>query len=121
VLVEAMRRFPFDNLLVAINPADARYRPFIPTAVAEARRQGMGVVGMKALAAGALLAESDAPELLRYAATYADTVIVGCSSVAEVRENLAVNQRFAAMTDAEQNALEQRVAPRAGDYDTFKG
>jgi aryl-alcohol dehydrogenase-like predicted oxidoreductase len=26
VLVEAMRRFPFDNVLVAINPADPRYR-----------------------------------------------------------------------------------------------
>ena len=53
VLVEAMRRFPFDSVLVAINPADPRYRPFMPTAVAEARRQGMGVVGMKVLAAGA--------------------------------------------------------------------
>src|SRR5262252_3982615 len=83
VLIEAMRRFPFDNLLVAINPADPRYRPLIPTAVAEAHRQGMGVVGMKALAAGALLAEAQAPELLRYAAAHADTVIVGCSSVAE--------------------------------------
>jgi predicted aldo/keto reductase-like oxidoreductase len=121
VLVEAMRRFPFDNLLVAINPADPRYRPFIPTAVAEARRQGMGVVGMKALAAGALLAEAGAPELLRYAAAHADTVIVGCSSAAEVRENLAVNEQFAPITAAEQQALERRVAPRAEDYDTFKG
>src|SRR3954454_18237604 len=33
VLVEAMRRFPFDNVLVAINPADPRYRSFIPTVV----------------------------------------------------------------------------------------
>ena len=91
VLVEAMRRFPFDSLLVSINPADSRYRPFLPTAVAEARRQGMGVVGMKVLAAGRLVREAPAADLIRYGAAHADTVIVGCSSVDEVRANLAVN------------------------------
>ena len=121
VLVEAMRRFPFDSVLVAINPADPRYRPFIPTVVAEARRRGMGVVGMKALAAGALLRDASAAELLRYTASHADTVIVGCSSVAEVRENLAVASGFVAMPDSEQRALERRVAGRADHYDYFKG
>jgi predicted aldo/keto reductase-like oxidoreductase len=121
VLVEAMRRFPFDSVLVAVNPADPRYRPFIPTVVAEARRRGMGVVGMKALAAGALLREARASELLRYAAAHADTVIVGCSSVAEVRENLAVAREFVPMPEAEQRAIERQVAARAGDYDYFKG
>jgi aryl-alcohol dehydrogenase-like predicted oxidoreductase len=121
VLVEAMRRFPFDNVLVAMNPADPRYRPFIPTVVAEARRRGMGVVGMKALAAGALVREAPPRELIRYAASIADTVIVGCSSLEEVRENLAVNDDFTPMSDEEQRALERRVAPRADEYDTFKG
>jgi aryl-alcohol dehydrogenase-like predicted oxidoreductase len=121
VLVEAMRRFPFDNVLVAINPADPRYRPFIPTVVAEARRRGMGIVGMKVLAAGALVREAPPRELIRYAASIADTVIVGCSSVEEVKENLAVNDGFIPMSEGEQRALERRVAPRADDYDTFKG
>ena len=40
---------------------------------------------MKVLAAGRLLAEAGAAELLRYTASLADTVIVGCSTVAEVR------------------------------------
>jgi aryl-alcohol dehydrogenase-like predicted oxidoreductase len=121
VLVEAMRRFPFDSVLVAINPADPRYRPFIPTVVAEARRRGMGVVGMKALAAGALLRDGSAAELLRYTASHADTVIVGCSSVAEVRDNLAVARDFVPMPEIEQRALERRVAARADHYDYFKG
>ena len=38
-----------------------RYRPFVPTVVAEARRQGIGVVGMKVLAAGRLLRGGAAP------------------------------------------------------------
>ena len=63
VLLEAMRRFAFDSVLVSINPADPRHRPFLPTVVAEARRRGMGVVGMKVLAAGRLLREAPAPEL----------------------------------------------------------
>ncbi|HEY6476954.1 MAG TPA: aldo/keto reductase, partial [Polyangia bacterium] len=115
-----MRRFPFDSVLVALNPADPRHRPFAPTVVAEARRQGIGVVGMKVMAAGPLLAEASARELIRYAASFADTVIVGCSTVAEVRENLAVAEGFEPMGEAERRALEARIAPHAADYDTFK-
>ena len=121
VLVEAMRRFPFDSVLCAINPADPRYRPFIPSVVAEARRREMAVVGMKVLAAGPLVREATAPDLIRYAASIADTVIVGCSSIDEVRANLAVAQDFLPMPAAEQRALESRIAPRADHYDTFKG
>jgi aryl-alcohol dehydrogenase-like predicted oxidoreductase len=121
VLVEAMQRFPFDSVLVALNPADPRYRPFAPTVVAEARRQGMGVVGMKVMAAGPLLREATAAELIRYTASIADTVIIGCSTIAEVRENLAVAQAFTPMSEADRRALEQRIAPRADNYDTFKG
>ncbi len=121
VLLEAMRRFAFDNVLVAINPADPVRQPFVPTVVAEARRQGMGVVGMKVLAAGRLVGEASVPELIRYGATVADTVILGCSSVDEVRQNLAVARAFGAMSEAERAALEARVAPRADLYDYFKG
>jgi aryl-alcohol dehydrogenase-like predicted oxidoreductase len=120
VLLEAMRRFAFDSVLVSINPADPRHRPFLPTVVAEARRQGIGVVGMKVLAAGRLVGEAPAPDLIRYGATLTDTVIVGCSSVAEVRANLAVNDRFEPMTTDERRALEQKVETRAADYDYFK-
>ncbi len=121
VLLEAMRRFPFDTVLVAINPADGRHRPFLPTVVAEARKRNMGVVGMKALAGGRLVGAAASIDLLRYAATYADTVVVGCSTVDEVRANLAVADGFAAMTDLEKRSLEKRIAPHARDYDYFKG
>jgi aryl-alcohol dehydrogenase-like predicted oxidoreductase len=120
VLLEAMRRFPFDSVLVALNPADPRHLPFAPTVVAEARRQEMGVVGMKVMAAGPLLEEASARELIRYAASLADTVIVGCSTIAEVRENLGVANGFEPMGEPERRALEARIAPRAADYDTFK-
>ena len=122
ILVEAMRRYPFDSVLCAINPADPARMPFVPTVVAQARARGMGVVGMKVLAAGQLTADrvASAAELIRYAAGLADTVIIGCSNIEEVRANLALNANFAPLTPEERHALEVRIAPRAHRYDTFK-
>lgn len=122
ILVEAMRRYPFDTVLCAINPADPVRMPFLTTVVAEARQRGVGVIGMKVMAAGQLLQDRAAgpQELIRYAATFADTVIVGCSSIAEVQENLAVREGFVPMTASECSELEARVRPRAARYDSFK-
>jgi aryl-alcohol dehydrogenase-like predicted oxidoreductase len=122
ILVEAMRRHAFDTVLCAINPSDPRRTPFIPSVVAEARKRGMGVIGMKALAAGALVSErtTQPAELLRYAASIADTVIIGCASPAEVRANAEAARAFALMSEPERIALEERIRPRAERYDTFK-
>lgn len=122
ILLEAMRRFAFHSVLVALNPADGRRLSFLRTVVPEARRQGMAVIGMKVLAAGRLVADRAArvEELLRYGATHADTVIVGCSSVSEVRQNLEIGARLRPMSADELVALEQRIAPRASRYDYFK-
>ncbi|XXX81877.1 aldo/keto reductase [Sorangium sp. So ce134] len=122
ILVEAMRRYPVDAVLCAINPADPARLPFLTTVVEEARRRGVGVIGMKIMAAGRLLQDRAASpaELIRYAASHADTVIIGCSSIAEVRENLGARSLPFPMPPAERAALEARVAPRAGRYDSFK-
>ncbi|KYG03778.1 hypothetical protein BE20_47750 [Sorangium cellulosum] len=79
-------------------------------------------IGMKIMAAGRLLQDRAASpsELIRYAASHADTVIIGCSSIAEVRENLGARSLPFPMPPAERAALEARVAPRAGRYDSFK-
>jgi len=122
ILLEAMRRFAFDTVLVANNPADPRRRPFASTVIAEARTQGMGVIGMKALAAGALIAETTTSpgELLRYAASLADTVVIGCKTPEEVRANVDAARAFTPMSPVELRELEQRISPRAARYDTFK-
>lgn len=122
ILLEAMRRFPFDSVLCALNPADPRRLPFATSVVADARARGMGVVGMKVLAAGRCVIDRVATpaELIRYAASQTDTVIVGCSSVEEVRANLAVTRGFEPMTPAARVELERRIAPRAARYDYFK-
>ncbi len=122
ILLEAMRRHPFDSVLCALNPADPRRLPFATSVVADARARGMAVVGMKVMAAGRILSDRAATpaELIRYAASLADTVIIGCSSVAEVRTNFAVARGFQEMPPAERIALERRIAPGAARYDYFK-
>jgi aryl-alcohol dehydrogenase-like predicted oxidoreductase len=122
ILLEAMRRYPVDTVLCAINPADPARLPFLSTVVVEARRRGIGIIGMKIMAAGLLIRDGAASshELIRYAASFADTVIIGCSSLAEVRDNLAARSLPFPMPPAERAALEARLAPRAHCYDTFK-
>jgi len=122
ILLEAMRRHPFDSVLCALNPADPRRLPFASTVVTEARARGIAVVGMKVLAAGQFPADGTAStaELIRYAASQTDTVVIGCSSVEEVRSNLAVATGFQPMDAGERAALERKIAPRAARYDTYK-
>src|SRR4029453_780725 len=105
-----------------VNPADRARAPFLDTVVAEARRLGIGVVGMKVMARGRLLEDgvARAHELIRSAATHCDTVIIGCSSVEEVRENFGARAGFRRMDGAELAALEQRIGPSAERSDFFK-
>jgi predicted aldo/keto reductase-like oxidoreductase len=122
ILMEAMRRYPVDTVLCAINPADRARSPFLSSVIPEARRRNVGIIGMKIMAAGRLLRDNTATpeELIRYAASHTDTVIIGCSSIAEVRQNLAVRDTFKPMTEGELAALEARIAPHSQRYDTFK-
>jgi aryl-alcohol dehydrogenase-like predicted oxidoreductase len=123
ILVEAMRRYPVDTVLCAMNPADPRRMPFLSTVVPEARKRGIGIIGMKIMGHGRMLEDGVATphELIRYAASFADTSIVGCSSIAEVRQNLsAAREEAPPMNEAERASLEARVAPKASRYDYYK-
>jgi len=122
ILVEAMRRYPFDTVLCALNPSDPRRMPFLQTVVPEARKRGMGVVGMKVMSAGRLLKDRAATseELIRYATSFADTSIIGCSSINEVRENLRVGRAALPLSPEALAALEARIAPNAARYDYYK-
>src|SRR5437870_5568009 len=55
ILLDAMGRFDFDTVLVALNGADIHRLSFARTVLVEAGRKGMGVIGMKVYAAGALV------------------------------------------------------------------
>jgi len=122
ILVEAMRRYPVDTVLCAINPSDPRKAPFLTSVVPAARQKGVGIIGMKVMGRGNIITDGLAShaELIRYAASFADTVIIGCSSPLEVRVNLEAGRAFSPLDEAGIRALEARVAPQAERYDTYK-
>ncbi len=106
VLAEAIRRFPFDTILLAINAADPHHLPFGSELLPLAVEKEMGIIGMKIPARGRLLAgyvpppleeqrgkikatrsgTLTMPEAMRYVLSLpVSTVIVGCDSVDAAR------------------------------------
>jgi hypothetical protein len=51
---------------------------------------------------------------------HADTLIIGCSSPLEVRENLRIGRTAVPMSGEERRAFETRVAGRARQYAYYK-
>jgi len=110
VQIEALRRFPFDTALVAVSILDHFIYSFAEEFLPVAARLGIGVVGMKALAYKRLSRVAD--RALRYAlALPLTTVIVGCSTMAELQADLAVAEHFAPMTGPERLEFFREVLP----------
>jgi uncharacterized protein len=133
VLLEAIRRFPFDTILMALNAADPHHRSFqkelLPTAV----EKEMGIVGMKIPARGRILASWTPPppesqlawtrgatgpgtltmrEAMRYVLSLpVSTVIIGCDSVAQVEENVAIARAFTPLSGAQLAELQTKAEP----------
>jgi aryl-alcohol dehydrogenase-like predicted oxidoreductase len=124
ILLEAMRRFPFDTVLVALNAADSHRLSFIPTVLAEAAQRGMGIIGMKVYAQGSLLGRErlTADDALGYVLSLpgVSTVVVGCSSPAEVDDNVRIARHFTAFDAPRLRALEARTQKYAAACTTYK-
>jgi len=126
ILLEAMGRFDFDTVLVALNVADTHRLSFARTVLLEAARRGMGVIGMKVYAAGVLLHSGSAPltpgEAMGYVLSLpgVSTVIIGCSSPAEVDENARVARTFQPFDKPTMCSLEERTHALAGVFTSYK-
>jgi aryl-alcohol dehydrogenase-like predicted oxidoreductase len=113
ILMEAMRRFEFDTVLVALNCADLTRLSFSRTVLAEAEQRNMGVIAMKVFSAGLLVGPRGScrpHEALQYALSLngVSLAIIGCHTPEQVEENVAVAKTFTPMPPAEMRALEQR-------------
>jgi predicted aldo/keto reductase-like oxidoreductase len=124
MLQEAMRRFPFDTALLALNAADIHRLAFIPTALAEAAQRGMGVIGMKIYAQGALLSPDKltAEDAMGYVLSLpgVSTVVVGCRTPAEVDDNVRIARQFAAFDPQQLRRLETRTQRYAAACTAYK-
>jgi aryl-alcohol dehydrogenase-like predicted oxidoreductase len=124
ILLEALRRFAFDTVLVALNAADVHRLSFIQSVLPEAARQGMGVIGMKVLGQGVLLSRGGftAREAMSYVLSLpgVSTVVIGCQTPAEVDENARIAREFAALDEDALRELESRTRENASELAYYK-
>ena len=137
-LMEAMRRFPFDAVLLALNAADRHHHSFMTDLLPLAVEKQMGIIGMKITGRGRLLSTWTPPpleqqkrswegvviaegpgtlgmrEALYYTLSLAvSTVIIGCDSLAQLEENVRLAREFTPLSEAQMTALSDKAAPCA--------
>lgn len=124
VLLEGIRRYDFDTILMALNPADPHFLPFQERLLPEATRRRMGVIGMKIPARGRIFREGGITrigEALTYVLSQpVSTVIIGCDTVAQLEENVAIATSFRQLSPAELARIESLTASYAADAAYFK-
>ncbi len=126
ILLEAMSRFDFDTVLMALNAADVHRLSFARTALVEAARKGMGVIGMKVYAAGNLVRAGSKALATAEAMGYVlslpgvSTVVIGCSTPDEVDENANIARAFRPFDEPALRNLEQRTERHAGNFSSYK-
>ena len=135
VLIESIRRFPFDTVLLALNAADRHHLSFSAKLLPLAVEKQMGIIGMKIPARGRILTSWNPPaanqpagwegradrpgtlnmrEAMYYVLTHpVSTVIIGCDSIAQVEENVQLARDFTPLSDAQISALAEKSAPVA--------
>lgn len=140
VLLEAIKRYPFDSILLAINAADIHYLSFKNYLLPEAQKQGIAIIGMKITTRGRMLSTWTPPPLeeqtdarlrtpkpgaitIKEALTYnmslpVSTSIIGVDSVAQLEENVKIASGFSPLSQAQMEEIEIKTLPivRQGLY-----
>jgi aryl-alcohol dehydrogenase-like predicted oxidoreductase len=119
--------FPWDTVQMPVSVQDANFNSFQREVLPLAREQGVGVIGMKSLAAGHLFddpaVEITAEEAIRYALSQPiASLCVGVDSMKVLEQDLRVAREFVPMTKEEQDAAIDKVFHHcwAGQHEPFK-
>jgi hypothetical protein len=124
VLIDGINRFPFDTILLALNPADKYHLPFLDTLLPLANEKKMGVIAMKLPARGRIFREGGITSI-RQSMTWVlsqpvSTCIIGCDNVAQLEENISAAAGFQPLNSAQLAGIEALVANYAKDAAFFK-
>jgi aryl-alcohol dehydrogenase-like predicted oxidoreductase len=117
--------FKFDTAQMPLNVMDAHYRSFEKLVVPELLKQGIGVLGMKAMANGILLKSNTATpiECLHYALHLPTSVVItGIDSMEILDQAFKAVRTFHPLSQQELDALLAKTASAAatGRYEPFK-
>jgi predicted aldo/keto reductase-like oxidoreductase len=107
----------WDTAQFPANLLDAQYRSFTGQVLPLLVERGIGAIGMKSLAGDRLLQTGVSPqEAIPYALSLPiDVLVSGMDSIEILEQNLDIVRGWAPLTEDEQQALLERVAPWAGD------
>jgi uncharacterized protein len=133
VLLEAIKRYPFDSILMALNAADVHYLSFKNYLLPEAQKRGIAIIGMKVTTRSRILsswtpppADQQADERARTAKpgtisikealTYnmslpVSTTIIGVDSVAQIEENVRIASEFTPLSQSQMEDIEFKTLP----------
>jgi aryl-alcohol dehydrogenase-like predicted oxidoreductase len=135
-LIEAIHRYPFDAILMAVNAADPHHYSFSEQLLPLAVERQMGIIGMKVPARGRILSSWTPPPIeqqkhswegmvlaptpgtldMRQAMYYSlslpvSTVIIGCDSIAQLEQNVQLAREFTPLNQQQMVALNQKAEP----------
>lgn len=134
-LMECIRRYPFDTILLALSAADPHHYSFGEALLPLAVERQMGIIGMKIPGRGRLLASWKPPSIemqkkswegmaiqtskpgtltMREAMHYTlsqpvSTVIVGCDTIAQLEENVQIAREFTPLSERKMSELVTRA------------
>jgi len=137
-LMEAIRRHPFDTILMAVNAADPHHYSFSEQLLPLAVEKQMGIIGMKVPARGRILSSWTPPPIeqqkhswegmvlaptagtldMRQAMYYSlslpvSTVIIGCDSIPQLEQNVQLAREFTPLNQQQMAALTEKAHPVA--------
>lgn len=124
VLKALAERYPFDNVLVAINAADKHFDPFIEKFLPTAVDKKMGIVGMKIPARdrifehGGIITIKEAMEYVM--SLPVSTIIIGIDDIPQLEENIKIAKNFKPLTADQMLAIEAKTKPYYKELQFFK-
>lgn len=139
ILLEAIKNYPFDQILLAVNAADIHYLSFKNYLLPEAQKKGIAIIGMKVATRGRMLSTWTPPPIdeqpkrmatqmpgtitIKEALSYnmslpVSTTIIGIDNVSQIEEDVKIASEFAPLTEDEMKGIEYKTLPivRQGLY-----
>ena len=124
ILSRAIDLFPFDVVLLPVNPAEPHYWSFLEAVLPKVVNKGMGILGMKTLSRGVcakIFGNESIETFLRFALTQSiSAVVVGCETIDQLEMDVRIAQSFQPMDQQEQNVLISRVKPYSRELMYYK-
>ena len=134
VMAEALRRYDFDTVLMALNAAQSanpvaqrKMEPipaFESAALPVALQKNIGILSMKVMGQGMLVGSgagrASPAELLQFNLSQpVASVIIGCEQLAPLEQNIQAAMNFTPMGESGKQKLQEKVAPSRSAWENF--